>query len=357
MSTSTTQFASHWLLHRFGISGYHNCGIMSEVGDNASLRMFFLDLKISVERIDEYVANLSLMGVKNESDLRGFASIWNLEKVGMCDIDIQHVMQLLFANIRVNQGSTNKKYRAEDQGGGVDGIQSEPYSVETSIASKTPLRLTKNAVITFQEIGRGASGRVSKALFAPSLTLVAIKRIEIKDALTRKVVGQELKFLYEVAQSQLILSSPLNESTKTTSEDPKLSLLSGQLYSDVIAGCHTLPSPSSTSDREPKKTKPKEVVTANCPYIISFYDAYIDPEYGAVCLVLEYMNAGSIQNMLTDGKKFDEDDAAVLAFSVLNALIELHSRNILHRDIKPSNILTDCAGRIKLTDFGITKGN
>jgi serine/threonine protein kinase len=48
---------------------------------------------------------------------------------------------------------------------------------------------------------------------------------------------------------------------------------------------------------------------------------------------------------------------AVLAFSVLSALVELHSRNILHRDIKPSNILSDFDGRIKLTDFGITKGN
>jgi serine/threonine protein kinase len=71
---------------------------------------------------------------------------------------------------------------------------------------------------------------------------------------------------------------------------------------------------------------------------------------------MEYMNAGSIQDMLNSGRTFDEDDAAVLAFSVLTALVELHSRNILHRDIKPSNILTDCAGRIKLSDFGVSKG-
>jgi serine/threonine protein kinase len=41
---------------------------------------------------------------------------------------------------------------------------------------------------------------------------------------------------------------------------------------------------------------------------------------------------------------------------VLRVLVELHSRNILHRDLKPSNILTDFDGRIRLSDFGITKG-
>ena len=192
---------------------------------------------------------------------------------------------------------------------------------------------------------------MSKALFAPTLTLVAIKRIEIKDAITRKVVGQELKFLYEVARSDLISTLP-TESDDGTLESPKLSLQN----IDIIAGNNSLQSPPCTTDLEGSSTVLETVRTAKSPYIISFYDAYIDPEYGAVCLVLEYMNAGSIQNMLTEGKKFNEDDAAVVAFSVLHALIELHSRNILHRDIKPSNILADRAGHIKLTDFGITKG-
>jgi hypothetical protein len=34
------------------------------------------------------------------------------------------------------------------------------------------------------------------------------------------------------------------------------------------------------------------------------------------------MNCGSIQSMLNDGIIFDEDDAAVLAFSVLAALTQ-----------------------------------
>lgn len=69
------------------------------------------------------------------------------------------------------------------------------------------------------------------------------------------------------------------------------------------------------------------------------------------------MNEGSIQDTLDSRKKFDENSVAVLTFSVLNALNELHGRNVLHRDIKPSNVLIDIEGRIKLTDFGTMKGN
>ena len=321
-----------------------------------SLSLFFLKLQVDADLIETYIASLSKVGVNNKGDLRGFASIWNLKKLSIREHDVQNIMQTLFADVKAAESRTSnssgERFLIDEEA-----MQCAPsYLKKRHAALSDSSRLTKNTIeVNFQEIGRGASGRVSKALFAPTLTLVAIKRIEIKDAITRKVVGQELKFLYEVARSDLISTLP-TESDNNTIESPKLSLLSGELYSDVIAGNHSLQSPSCTTNLEGSPNVLETVRTAKSPYIISFYDAYIDPEYGAVCLVLEYMNAGSIQNMLTEGRKFNEDDAAVVAFSVLHALIELHSRNILHRDIKPSNILADRAGHIKLTDFGLTKG-
>lgn len=181
---------------------------------------------------------------------------------------------------------------------------------------------------------------------------MAIKKIEVKGAIQRKVVGQELKFLYEVARSVLIDHG----FPPTVESEGYLSLLSGQLYSDVIAGHHEFPSPSMVFGSRVDANLMPVLSPANSPYIIKFYDAYIDAEQRTVCMVLEYMDAGSIQNILNKGQTFDENDSAVLAYSVLSALVELHGRNILHRDIKPSNILTDCSGRIKLSDFGIIKG-
>jgi serine/threonine protein kinase len=54
----------------------------------------------------------------------------------------------------------------------------------------------------------------------------------------------------------------------------------------------------------------------------------------AVCIVLEYMDGGSLQKMIDAGMKLSEDNIAVIAYSVLQALIELRNRRIIHRDIK-----------------------
>lgn len=54
----------------------------------------------------------------------------------------------------------------------------------------------------------------------------------------------------------------------------------------------------------------------------------------AVCIVLEHMDGGSLQKLIDAGVKLSEDNLAVVAYSVLQALIELQSRRIIHRDIK-----------------------
>lgn len=36
-------------------------------------------------------------------------------------------------------------------------------------------------------------------------------------------------------------------------------------------------------------------VMPRCPHVVAFYDAYTDPEWESVCMVLEYLNAGTLQ--------------------------------------------------------------
>ena len=81
----------------------------------------------------------------------------------------------------------------------------------------------------------------------------------------------------------------------------------------------------------------------------------MDIDYGAVCLTLDFMNAGSLQNLLDEGRVLNLDEACVLSYAALQALSTLHKRSILHRDVKPSNFLVNTQGEIKLSDFGITK--
>jgi serine/threonine protein kinase len=127
-----------------------------------------------------------------------------------------------------------------------------------------------------------------------------------------------------------------------------------------IARCDVDVSPDVRAVLESKGMNPRLVSSSNgiprCPYIVGYHGAYIDMEYGTVNLILEYMNAGSLQSLIDEHVMFSVDNAAVLAYSVLTALQTLHENGIVHRDIKPSKLLINTEGIVKLTDFGIAKG-
>ena len=44
-----------------------------------------------------------------------------------------------------------------------------------------------------------------------------------------------------------------------------------------------------------------------------------------------------------------------LAVQIVDAVKDLHARNIVHRDLKLENILIDERGYVKIIDFGICK--
>jgi serine/threonine protein kinase len=69
------------------------------------------------------------------------------------------------------------------------------------------------------------------------------------------------------------------------------------------------------------------------PYTVKFYDGYIDADMG-VCLIMEYMEGGSIRSLVQHGLVLDEYNIAVIAFSVLSALKDVHGKKVVHRDIK-----------------------
>lgn len=89
------------------------------------------------------------------------------------------------------------------------------------------------------------------------------------------------------------------------------------------------------------------------PHIVQVYDFACEGD--EAFLIMEYMDGGSLADILDDGGTLTPDEAAYVVKSVADALEYAHENQVLHLDVKPDNILIDHNGTIKLTDFGISE--
>jgi len=81
----------------------------------------------------------------------------------------------------------------------------------------------------------------------------------------------------------------------------------------------------------------------------------MDRKSSTVNLLLEYMDGGSLQDIVDTGGCNVEPVLANISARVLSGLKFLHSNRQIHRDIKPSNLLINHHGNVKISDLGIVK--
>ncbi len=87
--------------------------------------------------------------------------------------------------------------------------------------------------------------------------------------------------------------------------------------------------------------------------IIRCYASYFKD--GAINIVMEYMNKGTLSDTLKKVKKVPEEILGIISYQILKGLEYLHKmKKIVHRDIKPSNILLNSKGFVKISDFGVS---
>lgn len=72
-------------------------------------------------------------------------------------------------------------------------------------------------------------------------------------------------------------------------------------------------------------------------------------------LCMEFVSGGDLFDLITDKVKFNEDEAAWMMYDLSQALVYLHSRNIVHRDVKPENLLCEPIPKEEQYKFGPSK--
>ncbi|XP_031565283.1 serine/threonine-protein kinase greatwall-like [Actinia tenebrosa] len=89
------------------------------------------------------------------------------------------------------------------------------------------------------------------------------------------------------------------------------------------------------------------------PYIVNLFYSFQSKD--RIFLVMEYLVGGDVKSLLHNIGYFDEEMARIYIAQVIAALAYLHSHGIIHRDLKPDNMLISNEGKIKLTDFGLSR--
>lgn len=146
----------------------------------------------------------------------------------------------------------------------------------------------------FDSVGNGASSVVHRAIYVPVHRVLALKKINIFDKEKRQQILNEIRTL-------------------------------------SAASCY--------------------------PGLVEFQGVFYTPDSGEIYFALEYMDGGSLADIIRVKKFITEPVLSHMLQKVLLALRYLHEvRRLVHRDIKPANLLLNLKGDTKITDFGVTSG-
>lgn len=89
------------------------------------------------------------------------------------------------------------------------------------------------------------------------------------------------------------------------------------------------------------------------PNVVQLIDVQKDSTF--YYIFLEFCPCGELYQILNKKGPLTETDAAIFFKQLLIGLQYIHSLNVGHRDLKLENILIDQFGRVKISDFGLSK--
>lgn len=91
--------------------------------------------------------------------------------------------------------------------------------------------------------------------------------------------------------------------------------------------------------------------TLSHPHLARVYDG--GQESGAIFMITEYLDGGSLDDVLGSGRVLSVDDTARLGRDVASALSYLHTSGFVHGELSPSKLVFDSEGRVRITDIAL----
>ncbi|MFZ1062786.1 MAG: protein kinase, partial [Acidimicrobiales bacterium] len=91
--------------------------------------------------------------------------------------------------------------------------------------------------------------------------------------------------------------------------------------------------------------------TLSHPHLARVFDG--GQESGAIFMITEYLEGGSLEDILASGRVLSVDDVARLGRDVASALAYVHANGFVHADLSPDKLLFDDEGRVRLSDIAL----
>lgn len=107
--------------------------------------------------------------------------------------------------------------------------------------------------------------------------------------------------------------------------------------------------------RERFRTEGRITAGLSHPGIAQVYD--YGEEDGRAFLIMELVVSEPLSQVLREQGHLSADQTLDFVCQAAKALAAAHARGVVHRDIKPGNLLVTEDGQLKLTDFGIARGD